>query len=363
LGTRQLVTFLRAKSAKHGYCWWKQKTIAEEMERGLRTVNRQIGEAIAAGLVRSERHGHGNYYTPCDLIEKVAYRAAAMENAVEKTADRAAVGASDTPNRRIAAPPISITEILKPEKNLQSESAVQEHPEPAIAVTEPSPFEKAQIEAIANAVRACGFEPTPELIAKLERKRRHYGATGFRIAAAIARAFKLVEGTSNTPQKLPWFTTVVENALRHTEGTAKQHGAAGEVPAIHRVQRTPAPPVPPTLNLRGPMPELVADVDQVDDAAVAHIEEPAYDRPADDPVVGSQRDARELSVEDRRLLAEARRIFPFAPRENLLEAVAEMRAAKLHTVEKSAAAVDPRPPQRELCTPHEITMAAAAGTL
>src|SRR5690349_1168252 len=55
----------------------------------------------------------------------------------------------------------------------QSESTVQEHGEPAVAKTEPSLHEKAQAEATANAVRACGFEPTLDLIAKLEHKRRH----------------------------------------------------------------------------------------------------------------------------------------------------------------------------------------------
>jgi hypothetical protein len=55
-------------------------------------------------------------------------------------------------------------------------------------------------------------------MAKLERKRRHYGVTGFVVASAIARAFKLVEGTSNAPKTPSWFAAVVENALR-----AKHH--------------------------------------------------------------------------------------------------------------------------------------------
>jgi Helix-turn-helix domain len=44
----------------------------------------------------------------------------------------------------------------------------------------------------------------------------------------------------------------------------------------------------------------------------------------------------ELSVQDRKLLAEARRIYPFASRENLMEALPEMRAAKLRNDEESA---------------------------
>jgi len=102
------------------------------------------------------------------------------------------------------------------ESSNQSECTVQEHREPTIAETEPSPNEKAQTDAIADAVRACGFEPTPDLVGKLERKRRFFGATGFRVAAAISRALKLVEGTSNEPnrQRPGWITVVVENALK-----------------------------------------------------------------------------------------------------------------------------------------------------
>jgi len=247
LGTRQLVTFLRAKSAKNGYCWWKQETIASEMKRcgmgrSLRTVNRQIAEAVAAGLITSERHGHGNHYTPCDLVGKVAYRDAA----VEKQASSASVGASDTPTWRIAAPPVSITEVLKPEKSCQSESTVQEQREPTVTRTDPAPYEKAQADAIADAVRASGFEPTPDLVGKLERKRRFFGATGFRVAAAISRAFKLVEGTSNAPQSEAWLYAVVENALKADKlppqrDTARSvepcggnaHTATRETPAAH----------------------------------------------------------------------------------------------------------------------------------
>ena len=267
LGTRQLVTFLRARSAKKGYCYWRQEKIAEVMERGLRTVNRQVAEAIGAGLIRSERHGHVNVYTPCDLIGKVAYR----EAAVQKPAHSAAAGASDTPNWRIEPPPVSITEILKPEKNHQSESTVHEHREPAVAETEPSPFEKAQTEAIADAVRWCGFEPTPDLTAKLDRKRRHYGVTGFVVASAIARAFKLVQGTSSHPQGPGWILAVVENALAASKRPAgvERRDAAGEMPATYRPKWTPAPGTPAIQNQTGPITEPVAVVDQADVAGVA----------------------------------------------------------------------------------------------
>ena len=50
------------------------------MERGLRTVNRQVSELVSAGYLKSERHGHGNHYILRDLAQKVAYRTASGEN-------------------------------------------------------------------------------------------------------------------------------------------------------------------------------------------------------------------------------------------------------------------------------------------
>ena len=244
--------------------------------------------------------------------------------------------------------------------NDQSERTVQEHREPAVAVTGPSPYEKAQTEAIANAVGACGFKPAPNLIAKLEDKRRFYGVTGFVVASAINRAMKRVERKpSSRPQGLGWVLVVVENELA-------QQGQ----------KRTPAPPAPATQNL--PWLHPVAEVHQVDSAAVAttRVTEPERreeTQPKQSPLLGSPPitgtpehlhqptpaaiaatvRVPALSIEDRRLLAEARKIYPFASRENLLEAVAEMRAARPRAVEELAV-VNPRPPQREVGPLREV---------
>lgn len=108
LGTRQLLTFLAGKMGSKGYCWWKQETIAIDMERGLRTVNRQIAELVAAGKLFTKPHGHGNHYSLQDLWGKMAYQTPAVENPVES----APVGVAATPNWRSA----SIgTELLRPE--------------------------------------------------------------------------------------------------------------------------------------------------------------------------------------------------------------------------------------------------------
>jgi hypothetical protein len=111
LGTRQLLAFLRSKSGAKGYCWWKQNTIARAMERGLRTVNRQVSELVAAGDLKVERQRYGNHYRLRDLAAKLAYLAAHEEKPVES----APVGVSDTPIWRIWPTPVSITEFIKPE--------------------------------------------------------------------------------------------------------------------------------------------------------------------------------------------------------------------------------------------------------
>ncbi|MBZ5678230.1 MAG: helix-turn-helix domain-containing protein [Acidobacteriia bacterium] len=95
----------------------------------------------------------------------------------------------------------------------QSGCTHQEVEDPVVTLIEPFPYVKAQTEAIATAVRACGFEPNPQLLGRLERKGQFYRVTGFRVAAAINRAYKRVEGTSNRPKTFAWFSTVVENDL------------------------------------------------------------------------------------------------------------------------------------------------------
>jgi hypothetical protein len=355
LGTRQLVTFLRAKSAKNGYCWWKQGTIAGEMERGLRTVNRQIAEAIGAGLIRSERHGHVNIYTPCDLIGKVAHR----EAAVEKPAHFAAAGVSDTPNWRIESPSVSITEILKPEKKNQSECTVQEHQEPAGAATDPSPFEKAQTDAIAHAVRACGFEPTPDLMAKLDHKRRNYTVTGFVVASAINRAFKLVEGTSNYPRKPAWFTTVVENALKaKSPRSTEQHGTCGETPAAPRANWTPAPHTPAMPSQPRRILELAVVGDQATHQQPATKPEPTCARCQD---FGVRRHATNSHLQ---AWCDCPRGLERRAREpGYVDAVNRAIVQNRALIRPITSDAKPRPPKRALASAAEVLPGALLGAL
>ena len=91
--------------------------------------------------------------------------------------------------------------------------------------------ESAEQKALKTHVAGCGIKPTEDLIKELDRKARFYGVTGFRIAAAIDRAWRKVEGTSNVPRGPGWILAVVENELK--EFPRSGHGAgssAGRAP-------------------------------------------------------------------------------------------------------------------------------------
>lgn len=77
-------------------------------------------------------------------------------------------------------------------------------------------FTEPEKTALKANVTALGFDLTPELLGKLQRKAAFYGANGFQVAAAIARAAKVAERRPSTAPVSPaWFTAVVENALAH----------------------------------------------------------------------------------------------------------------------------------------------------
>jgi hypothetical protein len=71
-----------------------------------------------------------------------------------------------------------------------------------------------QCAAVAREIEATGIEPTPDLLAKLSRKERHYGVNGFVVAAHIARAWKRIAAhPSNHPRGPGWILKVVEQEL------------------------------------------------------------------------------------------------------------------------------------------------------
>ena len=102
-----------------------------------------------------------------------------------------------------------------PKKNVPSfvPSLLARHPKQT-NLAGAHPFPQAEANAIEGHVRACGLEPTPQLLARLALQSQFYGVNGFRIAAAIERARRRVDGTSNMPRGLGWVIKVVENELK-----------------------------------------------------------------------------------------------------------------------------------------------------
>lgn len=81
-----------------------------------------------------------------------------------------------------------------------------------------------EVEGIRNAVKHCGFDLSPELLAHLMRKASFYGVNGYVVAAGINRALAKVRRTpSAKPESDRWVLKVVENYLadKHPRGRAR----------------------------------------------------------------------------------------------------------------------------------------------
>lgn len=83
LGARHLLGFLTKRGWKNGYSWYRQDQLARHFHRDVRTVGRWVSELTQATLLKSERHGHGNYYFVQELSEKMSDRASLSTTVVE----------------------------------------------------------------------------------------------------------------------------------------------------------------------------------------------------------------------------------------------------------------------------------------
>ena len=63
-GAKSLLAFLRFRSAKIGYCYWRQEKIAAHFNCSVRSVGRWLRELIDDGSVTVRRRGHVNEYRP-----------------------------------------------------------------------------------------------------------------------------------------------------------------------------------------------------------------------------------------------------------------------------------------------------------
>jgi hypothetical protein len=244
---RRLIWYSRRYKSVHP----SQKTLAKGLRVSDRQVRTYVAALKAAGLVSVRQGGDGHpasYHLAPTATSALTsgllpgyFRA---ENRIEL--------------RELAPDQLVRDEVFRAEARQsisncssssdQSEYTDQEHHDPVVTLIEPPPYEKAQTEAIATAVRACGFEPNPQRLGRLERKGRFYGVTGFRVAAAINRAYKRVEGTSNRPKTFAWFSTVAENDL---SAAARPSGRYQTAPPS--VPRIPEPKSGADARVRAPV--------------------------------------------------------------------------------------------------------------
>ncbi len=248
-GARRCLDRLRWYQQRYGRVHPFQEKFAERLGVSDRQLRNYLAELRAAGLVSTQKGGPGHpasyRLTPSNtsgLISgqlPVYFRSKPTMEDSEVSPDQRVT----EENFRSKAAQFSSSGSYSSDFD-QSECTVQEHREPAVSAIEPFTYDKAETEAIANAVRTCGFEPTRDLIAKLEGKCRHYGVTGFVVASAITRAFKRVQGTSNEPDRTKpgWITVVVENELRGTtRPVGTEETGIGRTEAAYRPKWTPKP--------------------------------------------------------------------------------------------------------------------------
>ncbi len=217
-GARRLLARLEwyQRRHRHGTVFPFQKTLAGGLGVCDRTVRSYLKELKDAGLVCVQQGGDGHSAT----YHLSSTPASGLPSGLLPGCFRAEsqIQIWEQPKNLPLADENFRAEALQSKSNCsldndQSRSTVVRYREPTPALIENTSQEQAQTEAIVKAVLACGFELTPSKLAELQRKCRHYKVPGFRVVAAINRAYKLVAGTSNEPRSLSWFTAVVENEL------------------------------------------------------------------------------------------------------------------------------------------------------
>src|SRR5665213_2689561 len=155
-GARRCLDRLRWYARRYGRVHPFQEKFAKRLGVSDRQVRTYLAELRAAGLVSVHQGGPGHpasYIVTSGLTsgELPGYFRAAPTIGHAEAAKYQQVAAE---NFRAEKPQLSSSGSSCSCSD-QFECTVQERPEPAGAETEPSPFEKAQADAIADAVRAC----------------------------------------------------------------------------------------------------------------------------------------------------------------------------------------------------------------
>ncbi len=225
---------LRDYCGHREYCWPLQETLAEQLGWNLKKVSRAMADLRAAGVVEVKPRGLGRsafyYLKSTEPVKKsVERRARADQMPLDLSGPERTSGVR------------SLYELpTEPPLETQSERVGTRSSATDPPRDQANEFEVAGAQAIENAVKAAGFEPSDELLEKIERKRRFYGATAFQVAAAVERCLRRIEKTpSNAPRSEAWILRCVENEFFEQFGDPRRKPPASE---RHGGARSSGPP-------------------------------------------------------------------------------------------------------------------------
>lgn len=219
-GASRCFNLLRSYLHGKDHCWPSQATLSARLHVDPRTIQRHLKELRAAGLVTSKQRGDGRSV----LYTIVGADVGADVGAEPPQATKQHAGNQRDVRQNVGAETSHLSLEVNPEENqeYQSEFTGVE------ALTERAHFSSTETEAIERHIGGYeGFEATPEVIGRLERKAKFYGKSGFQVCAAIERAVRKVQGTSNAPQSLGWFVKVVETEFSSAAAPARSSISVG----------------------------------------------------------------------------------------------------------------------------------------
>lgn len=251
-GASRCFNLLRSYLHGKDHCWPCQATLAARLDVDPRTIQRHLKELRAAGLITSKQRGDGR---------SVLYKIVGADVGADVGAETPQAHLQETVKEQdlgqnVGAETLYLSLEENPEKKnySQSECTIQKPP------TEGAYFSSTETQAVERHIRCDGFEPTAELISKLEQKAKFWRKNGFQVCAAIERAVRKVQGGSNAPRSLGWFVRCVENEFSGlTNPREKPKQLAGPQPssipvslpksAGSQVQRMTTPQVPLVIRI------------------------------------------------------------------------------------------------------------------
>ncbi len=216
-GATRCLKLLRWYASRKTRVFPSQAKLAQHLKVGDRQVRSYLAELRRFGLIEVRQGGDGHtatYTLTSGLTSGLlpgCFRAETEDENQYQSPNEEVTGENFRAER-----PYSSS--LSSSCDSQSERTVVESEKSPAAKTEleQAQFPEEQIEALKRHIRACGFEPSGDLLLKLRRKAEYYRVNLFAVSAHIERAWRKVANTSNQPRTAGWLVTVVENALKST---------------------------------------------------------------------------------------------------------------------------------------------------